>query len=205
MKILIAILTCHAMPERAAASRRTWLRRYNGDYKFFLGRGQASADDEVILDIGDTYDDHPDKLRAIYLWALARDYDYVFSADDDTYVVPERLFAMDFQDWDYIGRSAGPAGMYPEDYASGGPGVWLSKKVMQILVTSRPAKTTFGDKWIGDTLRERGILCHKDERMQLPRDFKQFRNILASCEANTSRKNEVLSMDQLERELGYEV
>jgi hypothetical protein len=190
MKILIAIMACWDNLERVNASRRTWIPQLNGThYKVFLGRSPhsalqcAEADDEIFLDVDDSYTGVVEKLRAIYRWALAEGYDYVFSADDDTYIVPSRLEVP--VGWNYVGRQRGLDGQYADDYASGGAGVWLSRTSLEVLVNSGPSKTTFSDKWIGDTLRASGIICRLDRRYILLRDLQKYRKTFASCETFT--------------------
>jgi len=75
MKILIAILSCHAYRQRADALRATWLSdaaRAGVDVLFFLGRNPQPAQgkpDEVAFDVDDGYLSLPQKSRAMYQWA----------------------------------------------------------------------------------------------------------------------------------------
>ncbi len=187
MKILIAITTCHSRQQQAQLQRRLWTYRVKGaDVFFFSGCGaqRLALSDEVFLKCRDDYEGLTDKARAIYEWAYARYYDYVFDVDDDTYVIPERLLKSGFEQYDYIGRTATATGepdVTGTDYASGGPGVWISRKSLEILVNAPPTNDTADDRWLGNTLRANGILCHTDRRYCLSREWKEYATTLISC------------------------
>lgn len=183
MKILIAITTCWAYPERAALQRKLWTHRVRGaDCKFFYGRGSKRTllPDEIVLDCGDGYSDLTTKARAIYTWAYERNYDYVFDIDDDSYLIPERLLASDFYNYEYVGRTDANA-LNKSGYASGGPGVWIGRKSLDILVAAPPTDDTVDDRWLGNVLREHGILCHPDRRYCLSREWLRDPKTLISC------------------------
>lgn len=177
MKILIAIVTCHRYRERAKAQRDTWIpdvapaalaTGHNVDVRFFLGRPDKPHTlqaDEVQVDADDGYLGLPEKTREVYRWALAQGYDFVFKADDDSYVVPSRLLTSGFEQHDYSGRLRGPSGRYPAPYASGF-GYWVSARAIRILAeasidgTLPNERHQAEDRWVGNTLQSAGIECH---------------------------------------------
>lgn len=167
MKILIAILSCHQFRERADAQRATWVSDVQGaDVHFFLGGGTAARDDEVILKVGDGYQDLPAKLIRACQWARANDYDFLYKSDDDAYVVPERLLKSGFEKRDYTGRVRGPSGIFPAPYCSGF-GYWLSRKAINIIADAewkRGINDDAEDRFVANTLLRAGIVPYHDYR-----------------------------------------
>jgi hypothetical protein len=180
-KVLIAIPACHRYEygkldsgikrqtdDRIAAQRATWLKDAPAfatyvDYRFFYGRGaeRAPESDEIFLDCPDDYPSLPHKMQAIYRWALARGYDYVYKCDDDTFVYLDRLLASGFEQFDYCGYIS------HEDkrgtYISGGPGYWLSKRALECLAAA-DVDHWAEDLWTGRVLGKNGISRHRDPR-----------------------------------------
>jgi hypothetical protein len=187
-KVLIAIPACHKYDYtndpakltrdtsgRIEAQRDTWLKDIKAfssyvDYRIFYGRGagRASESDEIFLDVDDDYMHLPQKMRGIYQWALEHGYDYIFKCDDDTFVYVDRLMASGFEQWDYTGFCFHRTG----NYVSGGPGYWLSKKAMQIIVNASPEHWA-EDLCTGRELMRNGIKPHRDARY-LPGFAKHF-------------------------------
>ena len=66
------------------------------DVVFFKGWSiyGERASDEVCLDVDDDYKELKDKVNAIHRWALQRGYEYLWKVDDDVYLRPERLLAL---------------------------------------------------------------------------------------------------------------
>lgn len=180
MKILIAVTCCHGHEEQAGLLRRLWTKDVPDDVDcfFFFGRGtkRPALPDEVFLECGDGYHDLTEKSKAIYRWAVAYGYDYVFDVDDDTYVRVSRLLASDFGNYDYVGRLSTLAVIY----ASGGPGIWLSRKALEILVRE-PVTDTVDDRWVGNTLAAHGIRLHHDLRYCVSRNWETYKDSFISC------------------------
>ena len=97
MKVLFAVVSCHARPEFSDAVRNTWAPRVpkEVDLRFFLGRGpNRPKDDEVILDCGDSHNDIPEKVHSILAWAYDNGYDFVSKIDDDVVMDPVRFVTL---------------------------------------------------------------------------------------------------------------
>ncbi len=162
MKVLLAIMTCHAYRSRAQAQRETWLKDLPEglDYKFFLGgAATAQSEDEVVLDAPDDYMSFPAKVQAMRRWARAHGYDWVAKIDDDVYLEPVRLLASVPERGDYVGRTRGPSGGFRSAYNSGFC-YWLSRKALDILNQcewKRGVDDIAEDRWTANRLLHAGI------------------------------------------------
>ena len=166
-KVLIAITSCHKHRPWQQSQRDTWLKDVEGmDYRFFLGRPIAdAAPDEVFLDVADGYNDLLYKTQGLLRWALERDYDYLYKTDVDTLVIPSRLIHSGFEQHDYTGsinHAGKPYGIL--DFASGGSGYWLSRKVMEWVVNAKSYTGSAEDVFVAEVCRENGVLLHSDLR-----------------------------------------
>jgi len=172
--VLIAIIACHAMTQRIKDVRDSWIPEIKGraDYKFFFGRtkdtGRMQYPDEVFLDVDDSYNGLPDKIKAVCKWSLEHGYKHVFKVDDDVLVFPDRLLRSGFRSHDFIGSFRGPSGGYLAGYPSGGPGYWLSEKAMRIVADAKPNGDWAEDRFVGNALAQAGIKCHNDQRYRIP-------------------------------------
>lgn len=163
-KILVAIVGCQAHYDRMHAQRNTWMaptnmmysdgKSYQFDVRFFVGGMgvDASLDAVIGLDVGDGYCDLPEKVRAIFQWALDNGYDGVFRADTDVYMRLERLTVPRA---DYAGRVRGPSMNHPAPYCSGFC-YWLSRKAMQAVVDT-PFDCVAEDCMVGNILHMHDI------------------------------------------------
>jgi hypothetical protein len=174
------------------AMRDTWLfdtQFFGFNYRFFIGNGAQTGEDEslllntyasrafpdkvlvdpdisniryscdhVILDVPDDYMHVSYKFREACKWAWLRGYDYIFQAITDTFVVPSRLLASGFEHYDYVGTANAEL-----TAVGGGPGFWLSRKAMQILI-SAPVTHWCSDGWTGDVMSRNGIKLTHDSR-----------------------------------------
>lgn len=175
MKILIAILSCHARPFLRLAQRETWINDVAGaDYRFFLGRPAVDPPEDhcVYLACEDTYAKLTSKTHAMVKWALAEGYDFVFKCDDDTYIRPDRLLSSNFAGDDYSGFTGGRWGDVPGPdgrqivyaYAQGGAGYWLSRRALAIVAEHMLVKEYCEDCAVGKTLALHGIAPILDAR-----------------------------------------
>lgn len=176
MKVLLAVKSC----ERDAVAgfnqliRETWAKDVVGaDVRFFVGAhsqilGRTLESDEVRLDCADDYMSLPLKTRALLAWALAQGYDFVFSCDVDTYVVPDRLLASGFEKYDLMGAfnvhdAIGVPSAADDNFFAwpkGGPGYWLSRGAAHVVVDT-PYEDWAEDRMIGQILGpwlQRGVL-----------------------------------------------
>jgi hypothetical protein len=140
MKTLIAICSwvTGAINGENQAQRDTFLRdvpKYPGlTYKFFLGDGTPTGEDEtklnaslrechhsslhkpakvisyipesdvVMLSVPDDYKHLTFKSRAAHRWALEHEFDYIFLCYPDTYICIDRLMNSGFTEHDCIGK-----------------------------------------------------------------------------------------------------
>ena len=112
----------------------------------------------VILPVPDDYMHVSYKFREACRWALDEGYDYIFQAITDTFAVPSRLLASGFEGYDYLGTANAE-----RTALGGGPGFWLSRKAMQVLVNA-PVTHWASDGWVGDVMSRSGIKLAHDPR-----------------------------------------
>lgn len=188
MKLLIAILGAHTQPEQMQAQRETWLQDVTCDYKYFLGESYTGT---IALDRPDIFhiENLPDgpnwegtartphmlrKVEAIVKYAWALNYNFVFKCDDDTYVRPRQLVESGFEQWDYVGgpevhrmrtkEKTGWPGWFTFQFAQGGPGYWLSRKAMEVILDNGLHLYPGEDIAVGQLLAQNGIRLHPDPR-----------------------------------------
>ncbi len=188
MKILIAISSCYDFEKNGnnQAMRETWLPDVNIftglEYRFFVGVGQGAEDfacgltdnatavetcgDFVVLPaVPDDYGHLTYKTQASLQWAAEKGFDFVFRCFPDTYVRVDRLMACGFENFDYYGDFRGDPStnevthQQAQNYASGGPGYWLSKRAYSLLLGApvlgvwRDEITSYTeDLWVGNIL-----------------------------------------------------
>jgi len=177
MKYLIAISSCYDFEKNGSndAMRETWLPdvgKFPGlEYRFFFGYGQGAESADLLGDcillpeVPDDYGHLTYKTRDSLKWAHERDFDFVLRAFPDTYIRVDRLMASGFRDFDYWGDFRGDASVNmlehgrAQNYASGGPGYWLSKRAYSLLIDFpvlgvwRDELTPYvEDLWVGNVL-----------------------------------------------------
>lgn len=137
MNLLLAIITAHADSRKLfiEVARNSWLQKCPVDYKFVYGCGgnREPEVDELFFDCGDSYGKMVLKDKALFQWALERDYDFVFRCCDDTFVFPKRLLNSDLEEYDYAGHIMGK-GPWGDGHMHGGCGIWFSRKTMTRLI-----------------------------------------------------------------------
>lgn len=156
---------------RIAALRETWLRDVSPfashvDYKLFYGGagGREAGADEVFLNVEDDYAHLPHKSIAICKWAAERDYDFVFKADDDSYVWVSRLVhELMSVSFDYAGYVNGRM-------CSGGPGYWLSKRALTVVAE----KASASNHWAEDVTVGKTLFHHNIQPVMLPTHYPGF-------------------------------
>lgn len=188
VKLLLAIISCHHMQDRAKAVRDTWLTDIpvGLDYKFFLGRvaKREPVEDEIFLDVNDTYTGLPAKTRAICEYAVANGYDWLHKIDDDVYCRAERLLHAVPQHGQYVGRRRSPSGGFPSWYCSGFS-YWLDAAACRIVANAPLSSDECEDRWVGNALMPHGIDSVLDNRYIVFRE-QPFpapgNNIISVCE-----------------------
>lgn len=168
-KVLVAISSCQSFEASGLNDpmRETWLTALpqGWGYKFFHGRGAQSKHDVVVLDVDDGMGGLTEKAKAKARWAIANEYDYIFSCFPDTYANAERLAATGFENYDYMGNvyKFPNANSY---FCQGGPGYFMSRKACVYLVNNTMSYLN-DDTFIGDTLNRADILRCDDRRFTM--------------------------------------
>jgi hypothetical protein len=154
--VLIGICSCHQNAAKQAAVRKTWFMRLPPGVSavFFIGAGNVSFERDVIsLRAPDDYNGLPQKVRAFFRYALAHfEFDYLFKCDDDTYVLPERLFGLLKLKPGFVGS----LDWWPS-HADGGAGYLLSREAVRFVADEPYPKAGPEDVWVTRTLRSAGI------------------------------------------------
>lgn len=168
MKPIILIASCDAWEKNGinSAARRTWLFKWSHliDYKFVLGRGaEHVSDDQLILDVGDDYQNLSYKVQAARRWATAAGYGHSFHCGADTFVFVPRLLASGYEAADYTGflihdehRLYKPRNI---QFAQGGGGYWLSPRAAMYVEQAGVPEWLLKaeDVFVADTLFNVGI------------------------------------------------
>ena len=147
--VLVAIVSCHKRRAWVSAQRQTWIPSLKCDYRVFIGRPDNKLHaDEVMLDVDDSYECLPAKVKAVAGWALTHDYDFLLKLDDDTYLYPDRFLASGFERHDYTGAAGGGL----NDFASGGAYVLSARAMMA--VSDYPLVPTLKseDRWVSQAI-----------------------------------------------------
>ena len=154
MKVLVALETC-ALPQYAERRRlvaETWGNRLPPPFEFdiFDGPRLGVIDDRVHL---------PDKTRAICLYALAHNYDWLMIVDDDVLIWPERLKVPTQGDyWGVVLNSGDPNREAPRPFCTGSF-YWLSRKAIALIAAAPlDPQQLAEDQWVAAVLRSHDIL-----------------------------------------------
>lgn len=131
---------------RIQAVRETWAKdieafKSHVDLRFFYGTPHPTdlQGDEVCLPVNGDYEHLPHKTVEICRWAAEQNYDYLFKADDDSYVWIDGLVQ------ELMSNRFDYAGYTNANICSGGPGYWLSKRAMKEV-----ARNGIQDHWAED-------------------------------------------------------
>lgn len=173
-RMLYAVKSCKQDMDNGCHRRilDTWGKHVGFPLRFFIG-GDCVLDindNETQLGCADLYDDLPHKTKAILKYSLDRDFDGVFLSDTDTYIIPEKLEALHFWDYDYFGViRKPPEPRFPylaidrennktsisdsRPWASGGLGYYVSANLAKAIVDNQP--NLWAEDWIS------GQVAHK--------------------------------------------
>lgn len=161
MKILIAVLSCHALRHQQEDIRSTWGKDVPDtvDLRFFLGEQEDKLPtrDEVFLECGDNIHALTHKSVKTFEWALKNGYDYVLKCDLDTLVMAKAMLETDFYLYPYVGGQN-------SFFASGGAGYWLSKTAMGHVVQAEVVHGREEDVHVAKVLMANQITLHPDNR-----------------------------------------
>ncbi|MGA2885767.1 MAG: hypothetical protein ABSE80_11500 [Halobacteriota archaeon] len=218
-RILLAIFSCHEykyeiagcrdwfsrpITNRIQGIRDSWLKDVTCDYRIFkgFGKGRTPPQDEVDLPCLDDYFHSADKLRAMLKYALDRGYDRIFKCDDDVFVYYDRLMA-NVPTADYVGSGRGwsveSSKQFRTDFCPGFT-YWLSKRSMETLLQC-PAGCWAEDRWVGESLKRKGIHLTTDHRYHLvkPTKTNQYISDGELGKSNNYLTIHSLSPDQMRR------
>lgn len=188
MRTLIAVTTCHRFAERAQAQRDTWVPyaiRFS-DVRFFVGRmhnptvsghadggelmrrtigspAPALASNTVVLDVDDSYEALPQKVKAVMSYSVTQGYDYVWKLDDDVYLVPGALERAALAHNRYVGNVRAARGGYPSAYPSGFC-YGLCGEAARIIAEAPLSEDESEDRWVGNILAKHGIMATHESR-----------------------------------------
>ncbi|NBZ89421.1 glycosyltransferase family 2 protein [Stagnihabitans tardus] len=114
---IVAVVTCHAnLLTHLPACRESWVKDVQAmgvRVRFFVGavEGAVSTTDElpsdlVVLPVGDSYEDLPDKVLSMYHWLQANEeFSFVLKIDDDCYLdATNFLTSLSYRRVHYYGR-----------------------------------------------------------------------------------------------------
>lgn len=164
-KPLFAIISCHKFGARRNSQRATWIPNIPKDigYKFFLGsppiekQHHIPAEDEIWLDVDDSYNSLPAKVKAVMQWGVDNDYDFVLKIDDDVYIYPDRVL-QGYEQHKYVGHPNGwIAPAHPKGYMSGFA-YWLCPDAVKAVADGElDKKIPHEDRWVGGVLFKAGL------------------------------------------------
>lgn len=159
---LVLIVSCHTDRARGChtAVRETWGAQTRIPYRFLLGTSpwhDMPAQDEWAVDAGDDYWSMGRKQQYAYRRAVFDGYWPIFTVCVDTYIRVPRLLAHMPKGVEYLGCQV--AG---EQHASGGFGFWLNQHALEMLAHHTTLPQGYGDKVVGDALREYNITLTHD-------------------------------------------
>jgi hypothetical protein len=169
-RLIVGLLSCRRYPQRRQNCRQSWIgnpQQHPDMLVVFLvgessglNRQAVQIDDLLLLKCHDGYAQLPQKTLGFCRWALDHaNFEYLFKADDDTYLDLDRLAAYDPAGADYIGHDIG-------GYASGGAGYWLSRRAVEILVKAGLPNTGAEDVLVGKAMAAAGISLRHEARVQ---------------------------------------
>jgi hypothetical protein len=169
--LLIAAQSCQKYEGRRIACRETWIpeaRNVGFDVLFYVGSdhppccGKPWPEGQIgdVLTVGakDDYESLVSKSAALFRWASRnRPNTWIFRCDDDTLVRPDLLKEfLHTAEGDYHGFAMTHESK-PEPYASGGGGMLLSPRAVQLMAGGLTHDTSLEDVEIGRTLTMHGI------------------------------------------------
>lgn len=163
MKTLIAVWSFEDDCPNHQIIRETWgsqVSSAGADLLFFVGRRGShfsSKRDEIPIawqqprlcghpwwdpKEGCCEDYFQFETRRVFEWALSKNYDYVFLAENDTFLLPKKLMKTGFENYDCSGYFFQGDEKYPIPHA--GYGHFISAKAMRLVLDTPPNWLTTG-------------------------------------------------------------
>lgn len=167
--VIIVILSGKNFKERRQAQRETWLKNSGLEHCFILGGAEEITQEPDILWVDCKDDELSKKLILAYKYLVKKNFNYIFTCDDDTYVVVDRLLSCGFQEHEYMGTCYTFEEGIREGigHAEGGAGFFLSRaaieKITQIPI-DHPIIAGPSDTTIGDLTKMYNIKLRDDKR-----------------------------------------
>jgi len=157
-------MNCKANYERRLELCRTWVTDLQDiPYYFIIGEKSSSHPHILAVDCDDA--NLPMKLYLAYKICFERErFDYVFTCDDDTYVVVDRLLNCGFEKYDYMGH------IY-KSHAEGGAGFFLSRRAIEEITSFSPndpliSQAIASDTMVGNLCHASKVVAHHDNRFK---------------------------------------
>ena len=166
MRTLIGIISAQSRFMYEDAQRATWIPLLppGVDYRFFLGNAEREPEqDEVFLNVDDTYQGLPQKVQAMFSWSQANGYDFCMKLDDDCMLLSEAWLRSGFDQFDYTGNTIlsenPPHVLVPYGFA-----YILSRKAMEHVISAELPMDNNDESWVAHILAQHGIVLHVDPR-----------------------------------------
>ena len=175
MKLLTAIISCHAHRHKRDAVRDTWLKRLPGEHFFYTGIGDTVLEPDVLQFPFEDVRGAAHRTHAAFKYALERyAFDWLFRVDDDTFVVPERIPTLF---WEPNAEMIGGDVMAKWNWGTGGAGLLFTRRLIQFMVdegvpATGPGSTDGDDGWACWRAREAGAKYYWTPRLRHQPDMR---------------------------------
>lgn len=169
-ELIILILSGKNFKERREVQRKTWLKDTHIPYYFILGEKDPDLKEDNILWVNTKDDELARKVILAYRDTLKNyDFSHIFTCDDDTYVVIQRLITCNYENHMYMGTgyTFSEGKRKGKKHAEGGAGFFLSQEAVK-RITQCPIDHEIlnnpSDIAIGDLAKMYDIKFHNDNR-----------------------------------------
>lgn len=204
MKLVIGLLSCSKHDDRDELVRQTWMKKATelAIPVYFLRGGVSEFrqdGDTLYFPVPDTYTCLPQKTRAWMQWATENaNADFIFKADNDTFVVAERLldFATEHADKEFWGNE--PGGRW-RGYPSGGGGYGVSRRAAAALADHMTAPSGAEDVVATQVLKAHKI------RPFFPKPRKFISWGRDTIDRRPTLDNQIITTHQISRELWLKI
>jgi len=166
-KPLICIKSCHRHHARRVAQQETWLPGLDwADYIWVIGEPRVVIVDTLSCLVDDGFANIAPKVWCACAHALDHNITQMFVCDDDTYVMPGRLYKASKKYQEYAGFMRTSGLFYNDDkpYAQGS-GYWIGERSMEHVVRAGETIMVNGcidDGAVGRALHGKVPFVHDD-------------------------------------------